>query len=189
MGRLIYAAMASLDGYFEDTAGVFGWSAPDDEVLAFVNDLERSIGTHLYGRRMYETMVYWETADIDPGQSEPSYDFARIWRAAEKIVYTRTLPAEPTTARTSLKRSFDPLDVLRLKQMSTSDLSISGADLAGQALAAGLVDECQLFLAPIAVGGGKPVFPLGFCSRLELLDEHRFSNGTVCVRYSVLPAG
>jgi dihydrofolate reductase len=187
MARLIYSPIASLDGYVEDTAGAFDWSAPDDEVLAFVNDLERPIGTYLYGRRMYETLTYWETASIDAAQTEPERDFARIWRAAEKIVYSRTLPA-PTTVGTRLERSVDPADVRRLKQSSTSDLSMGGADLAGQALAAGLVDECQVFLGPIAIGGGKPVFPLGVRLRLELLDEHRFSGGTVCLRYAMLPA-
>ncbi len=187
MARLIYSAIASVDGYVEDTAGAFDWSAPDDEVLAYVNDLERPIGTYLYGRRMYETMAYWETASIDDGQTEPERDFTQIWRAAEKIVYSRTMPTV-ATARTLLERSFDPADVRRLKQSSTSDLSIGGADLAGQALAAGLVDECQVFLGPIAIGGGKPVFPLGVRLRLELLDEHRFSGGAVCLRYAVLPA-
>ncbi len=187
MARLIYSAIASLDGYVEDTAGAFDWSAPDDEVHAFVNDLQRPIGTYLYGRRMYETMTYWETASIDADRGDPGSDYARIWRGAEKIVYSRTLPA-PTTARTRLGRSFDPAAVRRLKQSSTSDLSIGGAALAGQALAAGLVDECHVFLGPIAVGGGKPVFPLGVRVRLDLLDEHRFRGGTVCLRYTVLPA-
>jgi dihydrofolate reductase len=198
VAKLIYSAIASLDGYVEDTTGAFDWSAPDHEVHAFINDLERPIGTYLYGRRMYETMTYWETAGIEAGQTEPECgpvqpegdpgdDFARIWRAAEKVVYSRTLPA-PTTVRTRLERSFDPAEVLRLKQSSTSDLSIGGADLAGQALAAGLVDECQVFLGPIAVGGGKPAFPLGVRLRLGLLDEHRFRGGTVYLRYAVLPA-
>jgi dihydrofolate reductase len=187
MARLIYSAIASLDGYVEDTTGAFDWSAPDEEVLAFVNELERPIGTYLYGRRMYETMKYWETASTDDGQTEQERDFTQIWQAAEKIVYSRTLPA-PETVRTRLERSFDPADVRRLKQSSTSDLSIGGADLAGQALAAGLVDECQVLLGPIAVGGGKPVFPLGVRVRLELLDEQRFGGGTVCLRYAVLPA-
>jgi dihydrofolate reductase len=188
MARLIYSAIASLDGYVEDTTGAFDWAAPDDEVLALVNDLERPIGTYLYGRRMYETMKYWETASSDDGQTEQERDFTQIWQAAEKIVYSRTLTA-PETVRTRLERSFDPADVRRLKQSSTSDLSVGGVDLAGQALAAGLVDECQVFLGPIAVGGGKPVFPLGVRVRLELLDEHRFSGGTVCLRYAVLPLG
>jgi dihydrofolate reductase len=187
MAKLIYSAIASLDGYVEDTAGAFDWSAPDHEVHTFVNDLERPIGTYLYGRRMYETMTYWETAGTDAGASEPERDFARIWQAAEKIVYTRTLSA-PTTARTRLERSFDPAEVRRLKQSSPTEVSIGGSDLAGQALGAGLVDECQVFLGPIAVGGGKPVFPLGVRLRLELLDERRFGSGTVWLRYAVLPA-
>jgi dihydrofolate reductase len=156
-------------------------------VLAFVSDLERPIGTHLYGQRMYETMTYWETASINAGQTEPERDFARIWRAAEKIVYARARPA-PATVRTRLEHSFDPADAWQLKQSSTSDLSIGGADLAGQVLAAGLVDECQVLLGPIAIGGGKPVFPLGVRLQLALLDEHRFSGGTVCLRYAVFPA-
>lgn len=173
MAKLIYSAIASLDGYIEDTAGAFDWSAPDAEVHAFVNDLDRPIQTYLYGRRMYETMTYWETVSIPAGHDGPERDYTQIWRAADKIVYSRTLPA-PTTARTRLERRFDPADVRRLKQSSRNDISIGGADLAGQALAAGLVDECQVFLGPIAVGGGKPVFPLGVRLRLELLDEHRF---------------
>jgi dihydrofolate reductase len=189
VARLIYSAVASLDGYIEDTSGAFDWSAPDDEVHAFFNDRERAIGTYLYGRRMYETMSYFETPSSDAdGQSEPVLDYGRIWRSAEKVVYSSTLAA-PTTTRTRLERSFDPAAVRQLKKSSPSDLSIGGADLAGQALAAGLVDECQVFLGPIAVGGGKPVFPLGARLRLELLDEHRFHGGTVCLRYAVLPAG
>ena len=187
MAKLIYSAIASLDGFIEDAEGAFDWSVPDDEVHAFVNDLQRPIGTHLYGRRMYETMTYWETANIDGDEGDPGIDYARIWQRAEKIVYSRTLPA-PTTARTLLERTFDPAAVRQLKESSTSDLSIGGADLAGQALAAGLVDECHVFLGPIAVGGGKPVFPLGVRVQLELLDEHRFRGGTVCLRYAVLPA-
>jgi dihydrofolate reductase len=187
MAKLFYSAIASLDGYVEDTSGAFDWSAPDDEVLAFVNDLERPVGTYLYGRRMYETMTYWETAPDDASQTAAERDFTRIWQAAEKIVYSNTLPT-PTTVRTRLERRFDPAQIGRLKQSSTSDLSIGGADLAGQALAAGLVDECQVFLGPIAIGGGKPVFPLGVRIRLELLDERRFRGGTVCLRYAVLPA-
>ncbi|MEO9200224.1 MAG: dihydrofolate reductase family protein [Antricoccus sp.] len=187
MARLIYSAIASLDGYIEDAAGAFDWAAPDEEVLAFINDLERPIGTYLYGRRMYETMRNWETPSRDAtGQSGPEQDYADIWRSADKIVYSHTLAA-PTTVHTRLERSFDPADVQRLKQ-SRSDLSIGGSDLAGQALVAGLVDECQVFLGPIAIGGGKPVFPLGVRLRLELLDEHRFRGGTVCLRYAVLPA-
>ena len=188
MARLIYSAIASLDGYVEDATGAFGWAAPDEEVHAFVNDLERPIGTYLYGRRMYETMTFWETAGSDGKPTSPESDYARIWRAADKVVYSRTLPA-PTTARTRLERSFDQAGVRRLKESSTSDLSIGGADLGGQALAAGLVDECQVLLAPVAVGGGKPVFPLGVRLELQLLDERRFSGGTVWLRYAVPSSG
>jgi dihydrofolate reductase len=186
MARLIYSTLASLDGYIEDSTGAFQWAAPDEEVLAFINDLDRPLGTYLYGRRRYEIMTYWEPVSMDPSQSEPERDYRQIWQAAEKIVYSRTLPA-PTTTRTRLERSFDPAAVRQLKHSSTSDLSIGGADLAGQAMAAGLVDECQLFLAPIAVGGGKPALPLSVRQRLELLDEYRFNSGTVCLRYAILP--
>lgn len=186
MARVIYSAIASLDGYVEDATGAFDWSAPDDEVLAFLNELERPVGTYLYGRRMYETMAYWETVD-DADLGEAERDYARIWRAAQKVVHSRTL-AEPTTVRTRVERSLDPAQVRRLAQSAGHDLSIGGADLAGQALAGGLVDEVQLFLGPVAVGGGKPVFPLGVRVGLELLDEHRFRGGTVYLRYAVLPA-
>ncbi len=187
MGRLIYSAIASLDGYVEDTSGAFDWSAPDDEVLAFLNDLERSVGTYLYGRRMYETMAFWETAGADAGLTAPEQEYARIWRAADKVVHSRTLTA-PTTARTRLEARFDPAAVRRLARSSASDVSVGGADLAGQALTAGVVDECQVYLNPVAVGGGKPVFPLGSRVRLELLDERRFRGGMVWLRYGVLPA-
>jgi dihydrofolate reductase len=188
MARLIYSTLASLDGYIEDSTGAFQWAAPDEEVFAFINDLDRPLGTYLYGRRRYEIMTYWESETMGPSESEPEHDYARIWQAAEKVVYSRTLSA-PTTTRTRLERGFDPEAVRQLKQSSTSDLSIGGADLAGQAMAAGLVDECRLFLAPIAVGGGKPALPLGVRRRLELLDEHRFTSGTVFLRYAILPEG
>jgi dihydrofolate reductase len=186
MATLIYSTLASLDGYIEDSTGAFQWAAPDEEVFAFINDLDRPLGLYLYGRRRYEIMTYWETANTDPSQSQPERDCRQIWQAADKIVYSRTLPA-PTTTRTRLERSFDPAAVSQLKQSSTSDLSIGGADLAGQAMAAGLVDECQLFLAPIAVGGGKPALPRNVRQRLHLLDEHRFTSGTVYLRYAILP--
>jgi dihydrofolate reductase len=186
MARLIYSTLASLDGYIEDSTGAFQWAAPDEEVFAFINDLDRSLGLYLYGRRRYEIMTYWEAANVDLSQSEPERDYRQIWQAAEKIVYSRSLPA-PTTTRTRLERSFEPAAVRQLKQSSTSDLSIGGADLAGQAMAAGLVDECQLFLAPIAVGGGKPALPLNVRQRLQLLDEYRFKSGMVCLRYAILP--
>jgi dihydrofolate reductase len=184
VARLIYSAIASLDGYVEDASGAFDWAAPDEEVHSFVNDLQRPVGTYLYGRRLYETMAYWETGGTGDGASEPERDYAHIWRAADKVVYSRTLVA-PTTARTRIERSFDPAEIRRRTHQSERDLSIGGAELAGQALAAGLVDECQVFLGPIAVGGGKPVFPLGLRVRLELLDEHRFTGGTVFLRYAV----
>lgn len=181
MARLIYSALCSVDGYFEDTNARFDWAAPDEEVHAFVNDLERPIGTYLYGRRMYETMVFWEAA---PTEREPKVfcDYAAIWRAAEKIVYSRTLQT-PSSARTRIEREFDPEAVWRLKLSSRSDLSVGGGDLAGQAIAAGLVDECHLFLCPIVIGGGKRALPDGVRAQLELLDERRFENGFVHLHY------
>ena len=157
MSKLIYSAIASLDGYVEDAQGTFHWAAPDEEVHAFVNDLERAVGTYLYGRRMYETMVYWETVN---DQSPVARDYAEIWRAAEKIVYSRTLEAI-TSANTRLEREFDHAAVRELKETAAADVSIGGADLAGQAIAAGLVDECHLLLCPILVGGGKAALPDG----------------------------
>jgi dihydrofolate reductase len=183
VARLIYAAIASLDGYTEDSAGSFDWAAPDEQVHAFVNDLERPVGTYLYGRRMYETMTYWETATTtDPDESEVARDYARIWQAADKIVYSRTLDTV-TTARTRLEREFDPASVGRLK--AAGDVSIGGCDLGGQALAAGLVDECVVFLNPVAVGGGKPVFPRGIRVDLDLVEQRRFDSGVVFLRYVV----
>jgi dihydrofolate reductase len=176
MARLIYSAIASLDGYVEDEQGKFDWAAPDEEVHAFVNDLERPVGTHLYGRRMYETMVYWETGG--------DRDFAEIWRAAEKVVYSRTLQTV-SSERTRIEREFDAVAIRRLKESSRSDITIGGAELAGQAIAAGLVDECHLFLNPILVGGGKRALPDQVHARLQLLDERRFRNGVVHLHYHV----
>jgi dihydrofolate reductase len=184
MPKLIYQAIASLDGYVEDEEGNFDWAAPDGEVHAFVNDLERPIGTYLYGRRMYETMAFWETAGAGPDQSAVSRDFAQIWRAAEKIVYSRNLETV-SSARTRIERDFDPDAVRRLKETSRADITIGGPELAGQALALGLVDECHLFLGPILVGGGKRALPDQFRAQLELLDERRFRNGVVHLRYGV----
>jgi dihydrofolate reductase len=184
MPKLIYAAIASLDGYVEDEAGNFDWAAPDGEVHAFVNDLERPIGTHLYGRRMYETMVFWETVSTGTDQPVVIRDFAEIWRAAEKVVYSRNLETV-SSARTRIERDLDPDAVRRLKETSKADITIGGADLAGQALALGLVDECHLFLGPIVVGGGKHALPDGLRAQLELLDERRFRNGVVHLRYRV----
>jgi len=182
VATLIYAAIASLDGYVEDAQGTFDWAMPDEQLHAFVNDLERSIGTYLYGRRMYETMVFWETA----GSDEPPVfaDYAEIWRAAEKVVYSRTLQST-SSARTRIEPEFDPDAVRRLKRSSETDIAIGGAELAGQALAAGLVDECHLFLCPVVVGGGKRALPDGVRTNLELLDQRRFPNGVVHVRYRV----
>ena len=184
MTKLIYAALASLDGYVEDEEGRFDWAAPDDEVHAFVNELERPIGTYLYGRRMYETMVFWETAGAEVDEPAVFGDYAEIWRAAEKIVYSRTLQTV-SSARTRIEREFDPDAVRRLKQSSGADIAVGGAELAGQAIDAGLVDECHLFLCPIVVGGGKRALPDNVRAQLELLDERRFRNGVVHLHYRV----
>jgi dihydrofolate reductase len=184
MAKLIYAAMVSLDGYVEDEAGKFEWAAPDEEVHAFVNDLERPIGTYLYGRRMYETMVFWETVNNQADEPAVLWDYAGIWRAAEKIVYSRTLETV-SSARTRIESEFEPEAVRRLKQSTTSDIAVGGAQLAGLALGAGLVDECHLFLCPMVVGGGKRALPDKVRVQLELLDERRFRSGVVHVHYRV----
>jgi dihydrofolate reductase len=184
MAKLIYSAIASLDGYVEDQHGRFDWAAPDDEVHAFVNDLERPIGTYLYGRRMYETMTFWETAHTDAGSSAVIRDFAAIWQAAEKVVYSRTLQTV-SSARTRIERDFDPDAIRRLKETSDADITIGGAELAGQAIGAGLVDECHLFLGPVIVGGGKRALPDDVRAQLELLDERRFRRGVVHLHYRV----
>jgi dihydrofolate reductase len=184
VAKLIYSAIASLDGYVEDQRGDFEWAAPDDEVHAFVNDLERPIGTYLYGRRMYQTMAYWETASTSGDQPSVSRDFAEIWRAAEKVVYSRTLQA-PSSARTRIERDFDPAAIRQRKRSSAGDISVGGAELAGEAIAAGLVDECHLFLVPIVVGGGKRALPRDVRVQLELLDQHRFRGGVVHLHYQV----
>jgi len=182
MAKLIYSAIASLDGYVADEQGNFDWAAPDEEVHAFVNDLERPIGTHLLGRRMYEVMAYWETAHTLPDQSPIALDFAAIWQGADKIVYSRTLETA-STARTRVEPDFDPEAVRQLKAAAKRDIGVGGAELAGEALKAGLVDECQLFLTPIVVGGGKQALPDHLLLQLELLDERRFGNGVVYLRY------
>jgi len=180
VAKLIYSAIASLDGYTEDGDGKFDWAAPDEQVHAFVNDLERPIGTYLYGRRMYETMAVWETM---AGESPATRDYAEIWQAAAKVVYSTTLETA-SSARTRLERSFDPGAVRGLKAASERDLSIGGPTLAAAAIAAGLVDELHLFLNPIVVGGGKPALPDGTRVALELMGERRFDSGVVYVRYS-----
>lgn len=184
MAKLIYAANASLDGYVADSHGDIEWSAPDEEVFAFVNEFERGVGTYLYGRKMYETMVYWETASTDGGQPAVARDCAEIWRAADKVVYSRTLQA-PTSARTRIERDFDPAAIKRLKDCATRDITIGGTELAGQAMAAGLVDECHLLLGPIVVGGGKRALPDDVRVQLDLLDERRFRSGVVHLRYRI----
>ena len=178
MAKLIYSAIASLDGYVEDERGAFDWVEPDEEVHAFVNDLERPIGTHLYGRRMYETMVWWESGD----HAAVYQDYAAIWRAADKVVYSRTLQTV-SSERTRIEREFDTSAIRRLKESSGSDITIGGAELAGQAIAEGLVDECHLFLGPVLVGGGKRALPAGTHVELELLDERRFRSGVVHLHY------
>jgi dihydrofolate reductase len=184
MAKLIYSAITSLDGYVADEEGTFDWSAPDEEVHAFVNDLERQVGTYLYGRRMYEVMVYWETArgDLTPVEQ----DYARIWQAADKIVYSRSLEAV-SSARTRVETDFDPESVRRLTSSALRDISVAGPHLAGQAIKAGLVDECHLFLNPVVVGGGNPALPGKVRLDVELLDEHRFRNGVVHLHYRVRP--
>jgi dihydrofolate reductase len=186
VAKLIYSAIASLDGYVEDQRGSFEWAAPDAEVHAFINDLERPIGTHLYGRRMYETMVYWETLSLslDTEESAVARDFAQIWRAADKIVFSRTLETL-SSARTRIEHDFDPAAISQLKGSSGRDITIGGAELAGQAMSAGLIDECHLFLCPMVVGGGKRALPDDLRIQLELLDEHRFGSGVVHLRYAV----
>ena len=182
MAELIYSAIMSLDGYIEDKDGKFDWAVPDEEVHRFINDLERAAGTHLYGRRMYETMAGWETDPSFAAASPFMRDFAEIWQAADKIVYSKTLEAV-STARTRIERDFDPEAVRQLKATTGQDILIGGPDLATHAFRAGLVDECHLFLAPIVVGGGKRSLPNNVRLELELLEERRFGNGMVHLRY------
>ena len=182
MAKLIYSAIASADGYVEDAAGGFDWAAPDEEVHRFVNDLERPVGTYLYGRRMYETMIYWDTVDAVTGQPSSAREFAGIWQAAEKVVFSTTLKSVPG-ARTRIERNFDPAKIRQLKSATERDMTVGGADLAGQAIKAGLVDELQLFLVPVIVGGGKRALPHGVRSDLELLDTQQFASGAVYLRY------
>jgi dihydrofolate reductase len=181
MAKLIYLALTSLDGFVEDRDGEFDWAAPDEEVHAFVNDLARPIGTYLYGRRMYETMAFWEIAPTLADQPLVVKDFAQIWRAADKIVYSTTLEAV-SSARTRIERDFDPEAVRQMKSRAERDITVGGATLAAQAFKAGLIDECHLFLAPIVVGGGKRSLP-GNRLELELLDERRFGKGMVHLHY------
>jgi len=183
MAKLIYSAIASLDGYIEDADGRFDWAAPSAEVHAFVNELERAVSTYLYGRRMYETMLFWENPPELAEQPPTVQEFARIWQAADKVVYSKSLQAA-TSARTRIERSFDPNAVRELKATAAADLTVGGAELAARAIAAGLVDEYQLFLAPVLVGGGKRALPDDHLHlNLELLEERRFPDGTVYLHY------
>ena len=182
MAKLIYSAIQSLDGYTADEDGNFDWAEPDEEVHAFVNDLERPVGTYLYGRRLYDVMAGWETDPTLAGQSPVMRDFAEIWQAADKTVYSKTLETV-STARTRIERDFDPEAVRQLKASAGHDLLVGGPDLAAQAFKAGLVDECQLFLAPMVVGGGKQSLPDHVRLKLDLLDERRFGNGFVYLHY------
>jgi dihydrofolate reductase len=182
MAKLIYSAITSLDGYVADKDGNFDWAAPDDEVHTFVNDLGRPVGTYLYGRRMYEVMVYWETAHTVADQPPIAADFAAIWQAADKIVYSKTLEAV-TSARTRIERDFDPEAIRQMKASAGRDITVGGPGLAAQAIKAGLVDECHLFLTPIVVGGGNQSLPNDVRLKLELLDERRFGNGVVHLHY------
>lgn len=184
MAKLIYSAITSLDGYIEDETGGFDWAAPDDEVLSFLNDLERPVGTYLYGRRMYEMMVYWETAEVDRDQSPATWDWTQLWRAADKVVYSRSLESLSIT-KARIERDFDPDAIRAMKDSLERDISIGGAELAAQALRAGLVDRCQLFLTPVIVGGGKPALPESMRLDLELVTERRFDSGVVFLDYRV----
>jgi dihydrofolate reductase len=182
MAKLIYSAIASLDGYVADVDGTFEWAVPDEEVHAFINDLERPVGTYLYGRRMYEVMVGWETDPTLAGQSPLMRDFADIWQAADKIVYSKTLETV-STARTRIERDFDPEAVRQMKARAGRDLIVGGPELAAHAFRTGLVDECHQFVVPMVVGGGKRSLPDEVRLKLELIDERRFGNGMVYLHY------
>jgi dihydrofolate reductase len=188
MGNLIYSTFTSLDGYIEDADGGIDWGQPDEEVFTFVNAFERSISTYLYGRRLYEAMVYWETAHTAADQTAVVRDFAVLWQAADKIVYSKTLQAA-MSARTRIERSFDADAVRRLKETAGTDITVGGANLAAQALQAGLVDELHLFVVPITVGGGKPALPGQVRLNLDLQVERRFTSGVVYLRYGIRPLG
>jgi dihydrofolate reductase len=182
MANLIFSMMTSLDGYIADASGNFDWAEPDEEVHRFVNDIERPIGTYLFGRRMYEVMTYWETPEALEDENPVFQDFARIWQATDKIVYSTSLD-EASTARTRLERSFDPIAVRAFKADADRNISIGGPELAANAFRAGLVDEIQLFINPVVVGGGKQALPDDIRLDLDLVDEHRFGNGVVFLHY------
>ena len=182
MAKLIYITPTSLDGYIADETGNPDWAAPDEEVFAFINDLVRPIGMYLYGRKIYETMAIWETPDVIPGRTPRMLDFARIWQAADKIVYSKSLETV-STPKTRLEREFDPQAVRDLKAQLPHDVSMAGPTLAAHAIRAGLVDEYHLLVVPIMLGGGKRVLSSSACVKLDLLDERRFANGMVHLRY------
>lgn len=184
MAKLIYATIASFDGYIEDEHGKFDWAEPSEEVHAFANDLERDVGTHLYGRRMYETMKVWDSDEILEGQPAVMRDYAEIWRASEKIVYSRSLD-EVEPSRTKLERTFDPEAVRTLKETEEREISIGGPELAAQALEADLVDEIHLLLVPVVVGAGKPALPIQNHKALSLLGQRTFANGTIYLHYGI----
>ena len=185
MARLLYMAFTSLDGYVADEKGDYGWAMPDGEVFGFVNDFERPVGTYLYGRRLYQEMTGWETAHTNAGQSPLMLDFARIWQAADKIVYSRSLKTV-STARTRMERDFDPESVRQIKARAARDITVGGPALAAEAIKAGLVDECHLIVVPVVVGGGKKSLPGDVRLQLQLLDERRFSSGVVHLRYRIV---
>lgn len=182
MSKLIYVMPTSLDGFIAGDTDDMDWSAPDEEVMAFINDMHRPIGTYLYGRKNYEVMTVWETTDVIPDRTPTMIDFGRIWQAADKIVYSKSLETV-ATAKTRLEREFDLETVRDLKAQSPHDLSVAGPNLAAQAIRAGLVDELQLLVVPYVLGGGKRVLPGNVSIQLELLDERRIGNGWVYLRY------
>lgn len=184
MAKLIYTAISSLDGYVADVEGNFEWSAPDEEVHRFVNDLERPIGTYLLGRRMYEVMRYWDTAPTGDHEPSAGQEYAKIWQATDKIVYSKSLH-RVSAGNTRIEREFEPEAIKQLKTTATRDVSVGGPTLAAQALKLGLVDECHLFLSPIIVGGGNPALPDNVRLGFELLDTRRFANGVVHLHYRV----
>ncbi|WP_447648356.1 dihydrofolate reductase family protein [Microbacterium forte] len=182
MARLIYSMITSLDGHVSGPDGGFDW-ALDDDLHDFINKQFADVGTYLYGRRMYETMVYWETAHLEPDQPQVGIDYARVWQAAQKVVFSKTL-AEVSSERTRLERTFDPEVIARWKAESDSDFSVDGPTLAAEAILAGLVDEFGLFIGPAIVGGGKPFFPDGVHVDLELAEDRRFDSGVMFLRYT-----
>jgi dihydrofolate reductase len=186
MAKLIYSAITSLDGYVADKDGNFDWAAPDEEVHAAINDLERRIGTYLYGRRMYEVMLAWEDPDLVAGEPACMKDYANIWRSADKVVFSRSL-ADVPTLKTRIERDFQPDAVRTLKASAEYDVSVGGPELAGQAIAAWLVDEIHLFVNPILVGGGTQSLPDDVRLNLELVEERRFASGVVHLHYRVAP--